>query len=248
MSRLTLIVLVAFLLVACQPAASIEEATATLPPPTPTDTLLPPTATPLPPTATDTPAPPTATELPPTEPVVLDYERTGVVLLIVSNEFDPVEYNGTRSVLEDNEYEVVVAAFTLQPMIDNEGGPKLEADMLLSDVQVENYDAIVFIGNETLVYSNDPEAHRIAQETVEQGRLLAALCHGPLVLANAGLLEGKQATAWFGFGSDICKKLEPDGAICTYAGVQQDGLIITGKGPTEVYAFAGAIVRLLKEA
>lgn len=248
MSRLTSIVLIVFVLVACQPAAPIEEVTATLPPLTPTDTSFPPTATSLPPTATDTPAPPTATELPPTEPVVLDYERTGVVLLIVSNEFDPVEYNGTRSVLEDNGYEIVVASFTLQPMIDNEGGPRLEADILLSDVQVEDYDAIVFIGNETLVYSNDPEAHRIARETVEQGRLLAALCHGPLVLANAGVLDGKQATAWFGFGSDACKKLEPDGATCTYASIQQDGLILTGKGPDQVYAFAGAIVRLLKEA
>ena len=238
MSRLALTMLIVLLLVACQPEASIEEATATPPPPT---------STPTPPSPTDTPSPPTETPLPTTEPVVLTFERTGVVLLIVSNQFDPVEFNNTQSPLLRAGYDVVVGAYTLEPMPDNEGGPMLAADILLSDVQVEDYDAIIFIGNETQIYTNNDEAQRIAQETVEHGRVLAALCHGPLVLAKAGLLEGRQATAWFGFGSDICRQLQRDGAICTYAGVQQDGLIITGKGPTETSAFAGAIIRFLGE-
>ena len=179
--------------------------------------------------------------------MVLTSERAGVVLLIVSNRFDPVEFNYTQSRLVRAGYDVVVGSYTLEPMPDNEGGPRLEADILLSDVRVEDYDAIAFIGNETLVYLKNSEAHRIAQETVEQGRVLAGLCHGPLVLAKAGVLEGKQATAWFGFGTDVCRQLQQDGAICTYAGVQRDGLIITGKGPDEAAAFARAIIRLLKE-
>ena len=168
-------------------------------------------------------------------------------MLIVSNQFDPVEFNGTQSPLVLAGYDVVVGSYTLEPMPDNEGGPRLEADILLSDVQVEDYDAIVFIGNESLIYLNDSEAHRIAQETVEQGRVLAGLCHGPLVLAKAGVLEGKQATAWFGFGTDVCRQLQRDDAICTYRPVQRDGLIITGKGPDEAFIFAGVIIRLLKE-
>jgi protease I len=179
--------------------------------------------------------------------VVLTFERTGVVLLIVSSNFDPVEFNGTRLPLIRAGYDVVVAAFTLNPLPDNEGGPKLEADILLTDVHVDDYNAIVFIGNESLVYLNNPEAHRIAQEAVEQGIVLAALCHGPLVLAEAGVLDGRQATAWFGFGSDKCRTLKRYGAICTYASVQQDGLIITGSGPDSTYAFVGAIKRLLQE-
>lgn len=239
MPRLTFVVLFVLSLVACQPEASIEE---------PTSTSLPPTSTSTQTSPTDTPSPPTAIQIPPTEPIVLTFERTGVVLLIVSNNFDPIEFNGTQSPLIRAGYDVVVAAYTLNPLPDNEGGPTLEADMLLTDVQVEDYDAIIFIGNESLIYLNDPEAHRIAQEVVEQGRVLAALCHGPLVLAEAGVLDGRQATAWFGFGSDQCKKLQRNGAICTYARVQQDGLIITGKGPDATAAFVGAIKRLLREA
>jgi putative intracellular protease/amidase len=68
-----------------------------------------------------------------------------------------------------------------------------------------------------------------------------------LVLAKAGVLKGKQATAWFGFGSDVCRQLQRDDVVCTYAGVQRDGLIITGKGPDEAATFAGAIIRLLRE-
>jgi protease I len=239
MPRLACVMLIALLLVACQPGAPVGTSTTAPPPPALTPTRVSPTATS--PPATETP-------IPPTEPVVLAYERTGTLLFIVSNEFDPVEFNGTHSPLVRAGYEIVVGAYTLNPLPDNEGGPIMQPDILLADVHVDDYDAIVFIGNETLIYLHDPEALRIARETVEQGRLLAALCHGPLVLGEAGLLEGRQATAWFGFGSDVCRRLEPYGATCTYARVQQDGLIITAKGPDEAAAFGGAIRRLLGEA
>lgn len=238
MHRLTFLVLIVLSLFACQPEASMEEPTTTSLPPTTTSSQIPPT---------DTSSTPTATQMSPTEPVVLKFDRTGVVLLIVSNQFDPVEFNGTQSPLLREGYEVVVAAYTLNPLPDNEGGPTLEADILLTDVRVDDYDAIVFIGNESLIYLNDPEAHRIAQEAVEQGRVLAAICYGPLVLAKAGVLDGRRATAWSGFGTDQCSKLVHDGAICTYKRVQQDGLIITGNGPDATSAFVGAIKRLLQE-
>jgi putative intracellular protease/amidase len=176
----------------------------------------------------------------------LEFERTRVVLLIVSNQFDPVELNNTQAPLVRAGYGIVVGAYTLQPLPDNEGGPALQPDILLSDAQAAEYDAIVYIGNESLIYLHDAEAHRIAREALEHGRVLAALCHGPLVLAEAGLLEGRQATAWFGFGSDICRQLQRDGAICTHERVQQDGLIITAKGPTEASAFGRAILSFLE--
>ena len=153
MSRFTFAQFV-LLLVACQPDVSIEEATATPPPPTSTPTL---------PPSTDTPSPPTETPLPTAEPVIMTFERAGVVLLIVSNQFDPVEFNNTQPPLVRAGYDVVVDSYTLEPMPDNEGGPRLEADILLSDVRVEDYDAIVYIGNESQIYTNNSEVHRIAQ-------------------------------------------------------------------------------------
>jgi protease I len=165
----------------------------------------------------------------------------------VSNEFDPVEFYGTQLPLINAGYTIVVAAYTLNPLPDNEGGPLLQADLLLSDVRVENYDAVIFIGNETLIYLHDSEAHRIAREAFEQGRLLAALCHGPLILGEAGILEGKRATAWFGFGSDVCRRLVQYGATCTYERVEQDGLIITGGGPEAASAFVGTIKKILSQ-
>jgi hypothetical protein len=107
MARLMILFMILVSLVSCQPEAPIEEPTSTSLLPTSTSTQTPPT---------DTPKPPTATHPPPTEPVVLTFERTGVVLLIVSNEFDPVEFNGTRTPLLNAGYQVVVAAYTLNPI------------------------------------------------------------------------------------------------------------------------------------
>ena len=73
------------------------------------------------------------------------------------------------------------------------------------------------------------------------GRPVAAICAAPLVLGRLGLLEGKRATCYPGFEGELT------GATCTGALVEQDGQIITGKGPAAVFEFGYTIVAHMKD-
>lgn len=88
-------------------------------------------------------------------------------------------------------------------------------------------------------YFNDSIAHRIVKESIAKGKVLAAICIAPNILANAGALEGKKATCFYP------KNIIDKGAIYTRESVEQDGKIITGKKPQAAQDFAKAIIAAL---
>ena len=73
------------------------------------------------------------------------------------------------------------------------------------------------------------------------GRFVAAICAAPRILAEAGLLEGKRATAYPG----VIDNDDFPGVIYTGAPVEQDGPIITSRGPGTAMDFALALVEQL---
>jgi protease I len=92
---------------------------------------------------------------------------------------------------------------------------------------------------------NDPTAIRIARELYSAQRIVAAICIAPAILANAGILEGKHATA----DRSVAAVLSRGGAICEKgAGVVIDGRIITATGPAHARAFGAAIADALRLA
>lgn len=84
------------------------------------------------------------------------------------------------------------------------------------------------------------DLHKQILKFAESGKPLAAICAAPMVLGKLGVLKGKKVTCYPGFEQYL------EGAECTGALVEQDGNIITGKGPGASMAFALAVVELLK--
>jgi len=210
------------------PAPPAEEATP-LPPPTEGPTAA-------------SPLPTAESPLPPPEPA----ERGGVVLLIIAPEdFRDEEYTEPRAAFEAAGYTVVVASLSLD-VATGMLGTQVRPNLTLADVQVADYAAVVFIGgNGAVIYWDAPQAHRVAREAVEQGKVVGAICIAPVILARAGVLEGKEATVFDPEG--LCAELEASGAICTTAPVHRDGRIITANGPQAATPFAEAIIKALGE-
>jgi len=172
---------------------------------------------------------------------------SGMVVLIFGNRFINELYTTIRQTLEKAGYQVQVASSTLDPLQPKESGAKpVQPDLLLKDVQVDGYDAVVFTCDNYLAFGGGrPETDRIAKQAVEQERVLAAICNAPLELGFAGVLQGRIVT---GEPSQTCRRLVSEfGADCTGSPVEQDGLIITARDRFASLEFVETIIEILSE-
>ena len=215
-----------------------------------TDLALPEVATPTriaassTPLATERPTPtPTATSAPPTptpEPAI------GTILLVFGDRFIELIYTTIRPELEDAGYDIVVASRTLEPLNAKDSDLDVEPDLLLEDVQVENYSAVAFLCDNDLTFgSAREETDRIAQQAVAQGVVLAAICSGPRILAYAEVVDGLTVT---GEPSQTCGMLRQAGATCTARPVERDGLIVTARDRYASQSFVREILAAIEEA
>ncbi|MCX7716235.1 MAG: DJ-1/PfpI family protein [Endomicrobia bacterium] len=122
-------------------------------------------------------------------------------------------------------------------------GAKVEVKKDINELKVDTYDGIIFVGGVgSSEYWDNKLAHKIAQETVKQNKLLAAICIAPVTLARAGVLKGKKATV---FPSEK-EQLQNYGAIYTGKDVEVDGKIITAAGPHAAKQFGEKVKDLIK--
>jgi protease I len=78
------------------------------------------------------------------------------------------------------------------------------ADVAFADVDPAQYDALVIPGGRAPEYiRNDPDVQRIVRHFAEREKPLAHLCHGPLLLASAGVLRGRRSAAYPALAPDV---------------------------------------------
>jgi protease I len=119
-------------------------------------------------------------------------------------------------------------------------------DKYLEDVSGKDYDAVIVPGG---VWNPDAlraeaSAIRFIQDAVAADKVVTAICHGPWVLSDAGVLRGKRATGWWSIKPD----LENAGATFVDEPAVTDGKIITSRAPIDLAAYVQAIDKLLKAA
>jgi len=106
----------------------------------------------------------------------------------------------------------------------------------------EGFDAVVFIGGggveEHLLYCN-ASVLALTKDFASKGKLVAAICIGPRILAKAGVVQGKRVAAFP--DEETIGMLRSAGANYTGAPVERDGRIITADGPSSARAFGRAI-------
>ena len=109
------------------------------------------------------------------------------------------------------------------------------------DVSPDDLEMVVIPGGMPGVSNleKSPVVKKFIQAAEEQGAYLAAICAGPSLLGKMGLLQGKKAVCYPGFEQELT------GAILTGEFVQQDGRIITAKGPGVSMEFALRLAELL---
>lgn len=122
-------------------------------------------------------------------------------------------------------------------------GKTIKVEYLVADLAATNFDAIVFVGGGgAQEYFDNPAAHQLARDALQQGKVVGAICVAPAILAHADLLKGKQVT---GFPS-ILPDLRKAGATVNQTPVVRDGTLVTADGPQSATPFAAALIEALK--
>ena len=123
-------------------------------------------------------------------------------------------------------------------------GYPAKSDKSIKDVSVNDFDCIVIPGGFAPDFLRRNEGIiRLVSEMAEQGKVVAAICHGPWLLCSTQALKGKKATCFFAIKDDVINA----GATYLDAEVIRDGNLITSRKPDDLPAFLTAIMQAVKE-
>jgi len=169
-----------------------------------------------------------------------------VVCIISFRDFRDPEYFIPKEILENSGFRVLTASNKIGTAIGAEGG-EAKIDLLLENIKPKEFKAVIFAGGPGCLKNLDNEkSYNLIKETIKSGRILAAICISPVILAKSGVLNKKRATVW---SSSLNKKpikiLRENGAIYEKKAVVSDGKIITANGPLAAKDFAKEIIRVL---
>ena len=118
------------------------------------------------------------------------------------------------------------------------------ADIAFADVNPDDYVAVVIPGGRAPEYiRNDPDVQRIVRHFFELDKPVADLCHGPLVLAAAGVLEGRTTAAYPALAPDVAAA----GATFRDAEAVVDGVVVSGRAWPDHPAWMREFLRILRD-
>ena len=163
------------------------------------------------------------------------------LLVIASVGFQDHELQGTRQALLDHGFDVLLASTSIGACTGKYGSRE-QATIALQDIDVTAYDCIAFIGGPgAAALAEHSDALRVARETLQAKKPLGAICIAPLILAAAGVLQGKRAIVWDDGNGTQKAMLVSAGATVIDQPVVVDGLIVTGSGPAAAGEFGRAM-------
>ncbi len=170
----------------------------------------------------------------------ISQEGTGVkraAIIVASQNYRDEELFETKRALDAAGVQSVIASTRIGIIRGTLGGIA-EANILIGQLRIDNYDAIIFIGGiGAAEYVANPIALNLAREAARNRKILAAIGTAPTILANAGVLTGVRTTSLLTERNTLVLA----GALYTGLAVEQDRWIITGIGPAAALQFGSTV-------
>jgi protease I len=165
------------------------------------------------------------------------------IAILATDGFEQVELTEPRKALDEAGAETVVISpksGEIKGWKFKDWGDTVKVDQALSDANPNDYDALVLPGG-VMNPDNlrmDAAAVNFVRQFVSSGKTVAAICHGPWTLIEAGAVSGKTVTSWPSLKTD----LKNAGAKWVDQEVATDGQLITSRKPDDIPAFSRAII------
>ncbi|TNF21825.1 MAG: type 1 glutamine amidotransferase [Rhodobacteraceae bacterium] len=173
---------------------------------------------------------------------------TARILIIATHGFEQSELEFPRDQLRAKGAEVHVATLDGKPIKGWEGtdwGREAEADLKIAEATADSYDAIVLPGGQI-----NPDLLRVEKDALDlikafhdQGKVIAAICHAPWLLVEAGIVKGRDVTSYASIRTDV----ENAGGTWHDKEVVADQGIVTSRKPEDLKAFVSKIVEEIEE-
>lgn len=171
------------------------------------------------------------------------------ILIVATDGFEEWELFGPREILQKRGAEVVLASLKTDPIqgtIHDDPGKTIRPDLTVDEANAEDFDALILPGG-----VRNPDTLRmhvnvisLIRDFADQKKPIAAICHGPWLLVEANLLDGRTATSWPSIRTD----LRNAGATVVDEPAVTDGNIVTSRNPQDVEEFTNALIDLVEEA
>lgn len=160
------------------------------------------------------------------------------IAFLATDGFEQVELTKPWEAIKEAGAEVELVSLKegeIQGVHHDEKGDKFKVDKTLDSVSASDYDGLVLPGG---VFNPDAlrmeeEAVSFVQDFFEQHKPVAAICHGPWLLVEADVVQGRKVTSWPSVSTDLKNagaKWVDEECVC-------DQGLVTSRNPDDIPAF-----------
>jgi protease I len=170
------------------------------------------------------------------------------IAILATHGFEESELKSPKEHLEQQGWEAHIVSpekGKIKAWADKNWGPEYDVDKTLEEVHADDYDALVLPGGVI-----NPDKLRVIDNALDfvkgffdQGKPVAAICHGPQTLINVGLVKGRKMTSVKAISQDLINA----GADWTDEEVVVDEGLVTSRTPEDLPAFNKKLVEEIKE-
>ena len=171
------------------------------------------------------------------------------IAIVAADMVEQVELVEPRKALEDAGAETELVSMkpgTIQGFNHFEPADELDVDRAIGDVDASEYDALMIpggVGNPDQLRGDD-RVVSFVRDFFEAGKPVAAICHGPWVLVEAGVTKGRKLTSWPTLQTDI----RNSGGTWVDEQVVVDQGLVTSRKPDDIPAFNGKMIEEFAES
>ncbi len=161
------------------------------------------------------------------------------IFVVLADGFEEIEFTAPVDILRRLGVNILLGGLNNR-QVTGAHGIVVQADCLLSEVSLSGVRGILIPGGPaSWVLKDAPEVLSAVREMVEAGKWVAAICAAPMVLAAAGILQGRRVTCYP--DPEVQRAVRDAGAELSSAQAEVDGKLITGRGPGAALDFGYAL-------
>ena len=167
------------------------------------------------------------------------------IAILATDGFEQVELLEPRKALDEAGAQTQVVSpkeGKIKGWNTKDWGKEVQVDISLKSAKPEEFDALLLPGGVMNPdhLRMDPQAVEFVKHFTDAGKPVAAICHGPWTLIEAGAVRGKTMTSWPSLKTD----LRNAGANWVDKEVVADGTIVTSRKPDDIPAFNREMIRV----